>query len=99
MTEFPPLGGSGGKGSSGSGGDWGSVPPWGRSLGKGMATLSSILAWRITGTEEPDGLPSTGSQRVRHDRVTNTFHILQTIVQLLQYISQNTSILRLLDFY
>ena len=64
-----------------------------------MATLSSILAWRITGTEEPDGLPSTGSQRVRYDRVTNTFHILQTIVQLLQYISRNTSILRLLDFY
>ena len=32
-----------------------------------MATHSSILAWRIPGTEEPDGLPSMGSHRVRHD--------------------------------
>ena len=32
-----------------------------------MATHSSILAWRIPGTEEPVGLPSTGSHRVRHD--------------------------------
>ena len=31
-----------------------------------MATHSSILAWRISGTEEFDGLQSTGSQRVRH---------------------------------
>ena len=29
-----------------------------------MATHSSILAWRIPGTEEPGGLPSTGSHRV-----------------------------------
>ena len=33
-----------------------------------MAIHSSILAWRIPGTEEPDGLQSMGSQRVRHDR-------------------------------
>ena len=32
-----------------------------------MATHSSVLAWRIPGTGEPDGLPSTGSHRVRHD--------------------------------
>ena len=32
-----------------------------------MATHSSILAWRIPGTEEPDGLPSMGSHRVGHD--------------------------------
>ena len=32
-----------------------------------MATHSSILAWRIPWTEEPGGLQSTGSQRVRHD--------------------------------
>ena len=32
-----------------------------------MATHSSVLAWRIPGTGEPVGLPSTGSQRVRHD--------------------------------
>ena len=32
-----------------------------------MATHSSILAWRIPWTEEPGGLQSVGSQRVRHD--------------------------------
>ena len=36
-------------------------------LEKGMATHSSILAWRIPWTEEPGGLQSIGSQRVRHD--------------------------------
>ena len=34
---------------------------------KEMATHSSILAWRIPGTEEPSGLPSMGSHRVGHD--------------------------------
>ena len=37
------------------------------SLEKGMATHSSILAWRILWTEEPDGLQSMGSQSVGHD--------------------------------
>ena len=32
-----------------------------------MATHSSVLAWRIPGTIEPDRLPSMGSHRVRHD--------------------------------
>ena len=36
-------------------------------LEQGMATHSSILAWRIPWTEEPGGLQSIGSQRVRHD--------------------------------
>ena len=36
-------------------------------LEEGMATYSSILAWRIPWTEEPGGLQSRGSQRVRHD--------------------------------
>ena len=35
---------------------------------KEMATHSSILAWKIQRTEEPDGLQSMGSQRVGHDR-------------------------------
>ena len=35
-----------------------------------MAAHSSILAWRIPGTEEPGGLPSMGLQRVRHDLAT-----------------------------
>ena len=38
-----------------------------------MGTYSSILAWRILWTEEPGGLQSMGSQRVRHDWATNTF--------------------------
>ena len=36
-------------------------------LEKAMATHSSILAWRSPWTEEPGGLQSMGSQRVRHD--------------------------------
>jgi len=32
-----------------------------------MATHSTILAWRIPGTGEPDGLPFMGSHRVGHD--------------------------------
>ena len=36
-------------------------------LEKGMATHSSILAWRIPWTEEPGRLQSMGSQRVRYD--------------------------------
>ena len=43
---------------------------WEDSLEKEMATHSSILAWRIPWTEEPGGLQSMGSQRVRHDLVT-----------------------------
>ena len=46
---------------------------WVQSLGQEdtleeeMATHSSILAWRIPWTEEPGGLQSMVSQRVRHD--------------------------------
>ena len=40
---------------------------WDDPLEKRMATHSRILAWRIPWTEEPDGLQSTGSQKVRHD--------------------------------
>ena len=36
-------------------------------LEKEMATHSSVLAWRIPGIGEPDGLPSMGWQRVRHN--------------------------------
>ena len=46
--------------------DMGSIP-WEDPLEEGMATHSSILAWRILWTEEPGGLQSTGSQRVRQD--------------------------------
>ena len=45
------------------------VRPLGRvdPLEKGMAPHSSILAWSIPWTEEPGGLQSIGSHRVRHD--------------------------------
>ena len=45
---------------------------WEDPLEEGMATDSSILAWRIPWTEEPGGLQSVGLQRVGHDGVTNT---------------------------
>ena len=52
---------------------------WVRSLGqkdpleKEMATNSTLPAWRIPWTDEPGGLQSMGSQRVRHDEATFTF--------------------------
>ena len=46
--------------------DAGSIPGSERSPEKGMATHSSILAWRITWTEESGGLQSVESERVRH---------------------------------
>ena len=44
-------------------------------LEKGMETHSSILAWRISWTEEPGRLQSMGSQRVKHD-----YHFLFTFI-------------------
>ena len=52
---------------AGDASDGGSIPGSGRSPEEGMATHSSILAWRIPWTEEPGGLQSIGSQRVGHD--------------------------------
>jgi len=51
VRSFP--GGSGHKESTSNGGDPGSIPESGRSLEKGMATHSSILAWKVPWTEEP----------------------------------------------
>ena len=59
---------------------------WVRSLGQedplkeGMATYSSILAWRISWTEEPGRLQSMGLQRIRHDWAANTSHFQGTFV-------------------
>ena len=44
---------------------------WEDPLEKGMATHSSILAWRIPWTEEPSRLQSTGSQRFGNDWAAN----------------------------
>ena len=52
---------------------------WTQSLGQEdpleeeMPTHSSVLVWSIPWTEEPGGLQSRGSQKVRHNRATNTF--------------------------
>ena len=51
---------------------WVQSPGWEDPLEEGMATHSSILAWRIPWTEEPGRLQPMGSQRVRHDWATNT---------------------------
>ena len=48
-------------------GDPGSIPGSGNPLEKEMATHSSIPAWKIPWTEKPQGIQSTGSQRVQHD--------------------------------
>ena len=48
---------------------------WEDPLEKGMATHSSILAWKIPWTEEPGRLQSAGAERVGHDWATNT-HVL-----------------------
>ena len=58
---FP--GGSTDKESACNAGDLG----WEKPLEKGIATHSSILAWRIPWTEEPGGLQMMGSKRVGHD--------------------------------
>ena len=58
------------KNPSANAGDMGeadSVLGWEDPLEKEITTHFRILAWRIPGTEEPGGLQSMGSQRVRHD--------------------------------
>ena len=61
------------KESACSAGEPGSIPELGRSPGEGNGNHSSNLAWKISWTEEPVGLQSMGSQRVRQDWATNTY--------------------------
>ena len=51
-------------------------------LGAEVATRSSILAWKILWTEEPGGLQSVGSQRVRHEWATGPimFPVLYALI-------------------
>ena len=65
VSGFP--GGSDGKESAYNVGDLGFIPGFGRSPWKGTATHSSILAWRISWTEEHGGLQSMRLQRAGHD--------------------------------
>ena len=60
-------GGSGAEESACSAGDLGGPGGWEDPLEEVMATHSSILAWRISWTDEPAGLQSKGSHRVGHD--------------------------------
>ena len=46
-------------------------------LEKGMATLSSILAWRIRWTEEAGGLKFIGTQKVGHNLAIKHTHTLR----------------------
>ena len=52
---------------------------WEDSLDKGMATQSSILAWRIPWTEEPGGLQSMESQRVKYERPDYKVNLLPQV--------------------
>ena len=82
-----------GKESAYNAGDPGLIPWPGRSPAKGMATHSSVLAWRIWWTEEPGGLQSIGLQRVGHDWETNTFtfqiKFLKSMTSLVAQIVKN----------
>ena len=60
-------------------------------LEKWMATHSSIPAWRISWTEEPDGLQYMGSQRVKHEWVTNTLLSTLKKIKSLVWITSNYS--------
>ena len=88
------------KASACNAGDQGSIPGSGRSLEKEMATHPSILAWRISWTEEPNRLQSTGSQRVGHDWATsiNYSHSIKpsNSKYIFSFCLLNTSIIMLL---
>ena len=58
VVENPPA-------RTGDARDSGLIPESGRS--PGIGTCSGLLAWRIPWTEEPGGLQSMGTQRIRHD--------------------------------
>ena len=81
---------------------------WEDPLEKGMATHSSILAWRISWTEEPGRLESVGSQRVQHNweaftcdyefSVESTFS-LHSFLRLQPIINLSIIFLRRGDFF
>ena len=56
-------------------------------LEEGVATHSSILAWRILWTEEPGKLQSVGSHRVRHDR-SDSMLLIQVCCMAASYLQQ-----------
>ena len=73
MSGLGFLSSSDDKESTCNAGDPGSIPGLGRSSGEEMATLSSILAWRISWMEEPGGLQFMGLQMLdTTERLTHT---------------------------
>ena len=64
-------------------GTWVQSPGWEDPLEKGMATNSSILAWKIPCTEELGGPQSMGSKRVGHDWATNTLILTRLVIAFL----------------
>ena len=60
MVKNPPA-------NAGDAGNVGSIPVWEDPLEEEMATHCSILAWKISWTEEPGRLQSMGSQIIGHD--------------------------------
>ena len=61
-------------------------------LEKGIATHSSILAWRIPWTEEPGGLQSMGWQRVRHELTSDTFFFFAGFMVTLKILERKCSL-------
>ena len=92
-------GGSDNKGYAFNVGDLGLIPGSGRSLEKGMATHSSILAWEILWTEDPGRLQSTGGLKEsemtkRLTQVSSHIHTHSTHI----YLHTNTQISDFLHF-
>jgi len=71
---------------------------WQDPLEKGMATHSSILAWRIPGTEEPGGLQSMGLQRVGYDWATKHTHNITKYPKIMTLLVRNSRYLELRNY-
>ena len=84
-----------GKESACNAGDPGPIPGWADPLEKGMATHTSILAWRISWTEDPGGLQSVRSERVGYKSGTNTFTFrMVRVIKLFLWATSIPNILR-----
>ena len=65
---------------------------WEDPLEKEMVTHSSILAWKISWTEEPGGLQFMGLQRIRHNWETNTYLLTSPAKTWVLYIFQSSTL-------
>ena len=77
-TVWDLPGGSDNKESPATWENWVQSLGWENALEKGMATHSSIPAWRVPWTEVPGRPQSVGLQRIGHNRATDTFALWQT---------------------